>query len=110
MRNIFSRLQAAWRAFRGVDAELRIQTVKLGPNDAILVHTERMISADQANRIKLVINNWLHGGTLPIEVLDSGMTLTIVNRIHMGHQAHVEGGYQPRPYPNPRPAAPPRRP
>jgi hypothetical protein len=110
MTNILSRLQAAWRAFKGVDAALRIQTVKLGPNDAVLVHTDRMISIDQANRIKSAINNWLQGGALPIEVLDSGMALTIVNRKHMGHQSLVEGGYQPRPYPNPRPAAPRRHP
>lgn len=95
MISIFSRLKSAWRAFKGIDNELRIQTVKLGPNDAVLVHTERMISADQANRIKAVMNNWLHGGPLPIEVLDSGMAVTIVNRRHMNHQTLVDGGYQP---------------
>jgi hypothetical protein len=108
--NITTRIKAAWLAFKSGATATGIQTIKLDQNDALLVQTDRILSAEQANKIKILMDAWLQGGAMPVGVLDGGMTITVVKRKHMGHETRAVGGYQPRPYPNPRPAAPPRHP
>jgi hypothetical protein len=83
--NITNRIKAAWLAFKTGNPATGIQTIKLDPNDALLVQTDRILSLEQTNKIKAQMDAWLQGKAMPVGMLDGGMTITVIKRKHMGH-------------------------